>query len=289
MSSAGRQYVLKTPADAAIAIQDQPPDKAAFSAVAGIQSNSENNNVNLIETTSKSSVFNREFLEGAGVLSLSISGNGVLQPDVLTGALQQTFFERQKRWFLIEHASGEVKIAKIMFSDFNITGVHDGAVEFDFTLESSGTIYRESSAGVKWNSGTKKFSNFQSTVDPYDIITRLSPAYALANIPPDKQTAFNAALTAANIANADKVSKAIGDENTITGDTANMYRLPIFLLEKSDLDGKKLQVLDAAGVPRRAFYIGEYEDDTQVDWLAYYLDQPLGNNESISFRVEIWD
>ena len=289
MSSAGIKYLLKTPGDSAKAIQSDPPAKADFMTIAGIRSNSENNNIALIEKTSKSSNFNREYLEGAGVLSLDISGSGVLQADVLTADLQQTFYESKARWFLIESANGDLKIAKCVFADFTITGVHDGVVEFTFSLNSSGTIYRESSTGVKWNSGNRLFTDFQSTVDPYNIITRLSPAYALANIPANKQTAFDAYLTGQNILNANKVSKGISSDNTITGDTANQYKYPIFLLLKSEVTGKRVQVIDVAMLPIRAFYIGEYQDDTNAEWLAYYLDQPLGNNESISFSVEIWN
>lgn len=289
MSQAGIKYLLKTPTDEVKAFQSAPPAKADFTAIGGIQSNSESFNVNLIDITSKSSNNNRELLERSGVLSLDMDGSGVLMTDVLTNSIRQTFDQRKQRWFLIEEPSGAVKIAKVMFESFNVTASFDNAVEFDFSLRSSGTIYKEDKNGVKWDSGQRKFSNFQSSVDPYDVILQLSQAYAADAIPANKQTAFDTYLKTVNFLNASKVSRDIDDANSLRGDEAGKFVFPFFLLLKSDLTGKNLQVLDALNLPIVPGYIGEYDDDTGVTWVAYYLDQPLANNESISFKINIFD
>ena len=288
MSQAGIKYILKTPSDDVKAVQEAMPDKADFTTIGGIQTNSEGFNVNLIETTSKSSNNNRELLENNGVLSLDISGSGVLQADALTDSIRQSLENRKQRWFLIEDPSGDIKIAKIMFESFNITASHDSAVEFDFSLKSSGTIYKETSAGVKWNSGNRKFSNFQSSQDPYSIILRLSDGYAAGAIPADKQTAFAANLAGVNLLNANASERAIGYSNTLRGDQANEFVFPFFLLTKPQLAGKKLQVLDILDLPIIPKYIGEYQDDTAETWVAYYIDMPLANNETIVFKINIF-
>ena len=288
MSQAGIQYLLKTPTDQAKAVQAAKPDKADFTTIGGLRSNSDGFAVNLIDITSKSSNNNRELLESSGTISLDISGSGVLQPSALTNQIRQALERKTARWFLIEEPSGDVKTFKGLFESFNVTGAHDGAVEFDFSLKSTGTLYKESSTGVMWNSGTRKFSNFQSSQDPYSIILRLSDGYAAAAIPADKQTAFAANLAAVNLLNANASERAIGYENTLRGDQANKFVFPFFLLTKPQLTGKKLQVLDTLDLPITPKYIGEYQDDTAETWVAYYIDMPLANNETIGFKINIF-
>ena len=288
-AQSGFSYILKTPTDAQKAVQDAPPDKADFTQIGGLQSNDDSPSIDLIETTNKSSAQNQEFLEGRGVLRLNINGNGVLQKDVLTNEIYRSFLDKKHRWIMIEREDGFVTIAKCAFANFNQTGENTGAVQFSFTLQSSGIIYQETAAGIKWNSGSRKYTNFQTILNPFKYQKFLSPAYDLATIPVDKQTPFKADLTAKNLLNADNLDGDPATAIDFTGNVANKYVFPIFLILESELANRKLQVLDSMDLPVTPRFIGDFDDDIGVTMRAYYLDFPLGNTETTEFKIQLWN
>ena len=71
----------------------------------------------------------------------------------------------------------------------------------------------------------------------------------------------------------------------------NQYTFPVLLLEKSVLQGKQLQVLDAidSDITDRLVFVGEKKDSTNVDWNSYYIDIPLHDNETSDIKVQIGD
>ena len=71
----------------------------------------------------------------------------------------------------------------------------------------------------------------------------------------------------------------------------NKYNVPILLLQKSVLENKQLQVLNAldADITDKLQFIGEKKDDTNVDWNGYYIDTPLFDNETSDIKVQIGD
>ena len=289
MPQSGNSYLLKTPTDAIKAFQATPPDKTDFSQIGGLKTNTDSPTVQLIETTNKSSNENQTFLEGKGVLRLNISGSGVLQKDLLTSEIYNSFLQKKARWILIEREDGFITIAKCLFSNFNRTGSHDDALMFDFSLESSGTIHTENALGVKWNSGTQKFSNFQSTLNPFKYQTKFSPSYDLGSIPAVKQTAFDTALKADTIDDSDMQDGNPTTAITFTGNVANKYVFPIILLLKSELANKRLQLLDVLDNVIEPHLIGDFDDDAGNELRAFYIDEPLGNTEEIDIKVQIWN
>ena len=139
MSLDGLKFKLLTPSDENKAHQDATPADGDFDGESvGFESNSLARSVNLIEVTNKDSDNNREYLPGAGTKMTDFSGNGKLQDNALTDSLRQTADAVRARWFrVVQTDNSSFKLTGLfLIESFNVTGAHDGAVDFDISLKS---------------------------------------------------------------------------------------------------------------------------------------------------------
>lgn len=130
----GRELLLK--------VEDSPA-AGTFTTVGGLRTNTFTINNEAVEITTKDSLGKRRLLEGAGVNSISISGEGVAQDDtplslVLAAAQDNTHLNFQ----LIDPATtnGGTYEGEFMIESFEQTGEYNGAVNFTITLQSAGVI-----------------------------------------------------------------------------------------------------------------------------------------------------
>lgn len=95
-----------------------------------------------IDVTNHESGQRRTFLDGAGIVSMSLSGGGVHNGDAATlnlaedNCLAQTLTNFQ----IVDADSGRTYQAAFKIVTFERTGEYNGAQEYSISLESSGSI-----------------------------------------------------------------------------------------------------------------------------------------------------
>lgn len=113
----------------------------AFVPVAGLRSRSLAFNAQVIDITNSDSVGQfREILAGYGIKSLSVSGAGVAVTKASFEVIRDAAFDQSLRDAEITVPDFGVFTFKVKVSAFELTGAHDGALEFSATLESSGDV-----------------------------------------------------------------------------------------------------------------------------------------------------
>lgn len=130
----GRDLLLKV---------EDSPGGGAFTTIAGLRTNTLTINNEAVDITTKDSSGKRELLEGAGVNSLSVSGEGVADDDaalelVRVAANANTHLNFQ----LVDPATtnGGTYEGEFMIESFEQTGEYNGAVTFTITLQSAAAI-----------------------------------------------------------------------------------------------------------------------------------------------------
>ena len=103
----------------------------------GLQSTSVTINQEGVDTTDNCSNQWRNMLEGAGVRSLSISGNGISRN---FGSILAAHVQNQQIYTLIVNAVGQVYAGFCHISSISLSGAHNGADLFDIALESSSRV-----------------------------------------------------------------------------------------------------------------------------------------------------
>ena len=179
----GFQYRLKTPDTQNVAEGNALPNISLFKDIGGFISNDMSGNAEPVEITNKSSGENREILSGRGMLSLELSGEGIVQNTQIQKDIQTTFLSQKLRWFSIERSDGRKFIAKYKITSFNTTGSHDGPQTFNITLMSSGTIYLRDTSGFQYDTSTDRITSFASLVNPFSYFLYFSPSYFPSQIP----------------------------------------------------------------------------------------------------------
>ena len=221
----GFLYKLKTPTNQAIAEGDTLPALSAFADIEGFQTNEFNGTAQEIDITSKSSGENRELLDGRGVVSIELSGDGILQPSPLSSDLAQAFLRQKLRWFSVEREDGRKFIAKYKLTAFNTSGSHDGPINFSLTLMSSGTIYIRDTDGFAFDTGSDRVTAFASQVSPFSYFLYNSPRYFPSQLPAKgsaRTTALKAVVTAlATPVNSAKLSGTPTTAIALNGPTVN--------------------------------------------------------------------
>lgn len=139
-AQSGNTFILKTPSDSSIKIQDAVPADSDFDTIAGFQSNSLDFAQSIIDVTNKSSSENMQILADHGIKSLTISGSGFLQDESLSRDIEDSVLNQELRWFQAERDDGRKFTAKFKISSYTNEGSYDGAINFSVTLNSSGAI-----------------------------------------------------------------------------------------------------------------------------------------------------
>lgn len=103
----------------------------------GLQSTSVTVNQEGVDTTDNCSNGYRQMLEGAGVRSLSIAGNGISRN---FGSILAAHVQNQQLYTLITNAAGQVYAGFCHISSIALSGAHNGADLFDIALESASRV-----------------------------------------------------------------------------------------------------------------------------------------------------
>lgn len=136
----GVKFVLQTPATQAVANGVSAPQDSDYSTAGGFQSNSMDFTVSLIDVTEKGSDENRTILNERGIKSTSISGEGFLENTQLAKDLETNLFNQKLRWFRMVRDDGATFTGLFKITAYNLSGSYDDALNFSFTLESSGEV-----------------------------------------------------------------------------------------------------------------------------------------------------
>ena len=138
----GFRLLLKTPTDATIAIQTAQPANSDFSTIGGMQSTNVDWSASEIDVTTQSSDENRELLDGRGIKSLNFAASGQLQDSQIAKDLEANFLTQRLRWFQVEQEDNTNRryTVKFKLTSYSFSGNHDGSVDFNLTLMSSGAI-----------------------------------------------------------------------------------------------------------------------------------------------------
>ena len=103
----------------------------------GLQSTSVTVSQEGVDTTDNCSGGQREMLEGAGVRSLSVAGNGISRN---FGSILAAHVQNQQLYTLIVNAVGQVYAGFCHISSVGLSGAHNGADLFDIALESTSRV-----------------------------------------------------------------------------------------------------------------------------------------------------
>lgn len=111
-----------------------------YTTIAGLRSTSITHNEETVDVTSKDSSQVRELLAGAGIYSVTISGSGILTDSssltTLEGAMNASDFHN----FQVVVADFGTYEGEFALTSLEITGEHNGEVQYSVTLESAGTV-----------------------------------------------------------------------------------------------------------------------------------------------------
>lgn len=103
----------------------------------GLQSTSVTVNQEGVDTTDNCSNQWRSMLEGAGVRSLSVAGNGISRN---FSSILAAHVQNQQLYTLIVNAVGQVYAGFCHISSISLSGAHNGADLFDIALESASRV-----------------------------------------------------------------------------------------------------------------------------------------------------
>lgn len=109
--------------------------------VAGLRSRQIQMNAETVDITSASSTGNwRELLDGTGVRSVTISGEGVFYDDTGLEAVRDAFFENEQRDMEFFATEFGTFAGKFQVTSLQIGGEYNREVTFSATFESTGVI-----------------------------------------------------------------------------------------------------------------------------------------------------
>ena len=112
----------------------------AFQMVGGFRSNSFTINGESVEITNKGSGGFREFLDGAGIRSLSASGSGVFEDDAVFADVNGKVMAGTIANWQITVPDFGTYTGKFHIGSLEMAGEHNGEVTYTISLESAGAI-----------------------------------------------------------------------------------------------------------------------------------------------------
>ena len=126
-----------------VKIGDAPTGAASadsYTTVAGLRSTSIALNDEPVDITNKDSAGARTLLAGAGVNSISVTGSGVFLDQASEETLRTAMGATDFHNFEIIIPSFGTYQGEFMLATLSYSGEYNGETNYDFTLESSGTI-----------------------------------------------------------------------------------------------------------------------------------------------------
>jgi len=114
---------------------------STYVTVAGLRSKGFTFSADGIDVTNHGSNQNREFLDGAGIFSMSVTGSGVFKNDttlntIKTAVMAQTLTNFQ----IVDDNSGDTYQAAFKITSFERSGEYNGEMAWTISLESSGAV-----------------------------------------------------------------------------------------------------------------------------------------------------
>lgn len=285
----GRSFLLKTPLDSTIANGQARPSSSVFETVGGFQSNNFDLSASLIDITTKLSE-NRTILNERGIVMISTSGEGFVDDTNVQRNLEVNALNQKLRWFSLERDDGRVFTARFKLTALNFSGSYDDALAFNSTLESSGTIYIDDESGDSYNTDADRYVSFDNNLATFDVINTNTTNFLTSS---QKRDDFvDSFVQGYSLINADKVQRMNGTGFVVDGSTtAGEEGFPVFFIQKSDLTGRVVQVLNADVGENidDLVSVRDLTDDTGVVWRAFYIPQLRGLNEGITIDITVGD
>ena len=128
----GKDYVLQV---------ETAPGSGNYTTIGGLRSTGFVMNHEGVEGTNHGSSQRKEFIDGAGIASASISGSGVFNRDASThGLIRANVWTGALTNFKIVDSGGETVVGAFHIDSYEKTGEYDGAIEFNLSLSSSGNL-----------------------------------------------------------------------------------------------------------------------------------------------------
>ncbi len=127
-------------------VQFETVTPGTYATLGGLQANSLSLNNETVDVTTKGASRWRELLDGCGLRSMSISGNGFLLKPSGTGADPATKTAHQRAMDGAKHkvkiisAAGDSYTGDFVVTSFERSGENGGAEAFTLSLESAGDI-----------------------------------------------------------------------------------------------------------------------------------------------------
>ena len=116
------------------------PSSDTYTTIAGLRSTSITHNEETVDVTSKDSSQVRELLAGAGIYSVTISGSGILTDSSSLTTLESAMNARDFHNFQVVVAGFGTYEGEFALTSLEISGEHNGEVQYSVTLESAGTV-----------------------------------------------------------------------------------------------------------------------------------------------------
>lgn len=133
---------LQTPTDAVIAVQTAAPASNDFATIGGLSNFSAELSATEIDITNQSSNESKEILDGRGVKALSLTFTGQATDAQLAKDIETNVLSQKLRWFRLLQSDNlnRTYTGKFKITNFSLSGSHDGSVEVNFSLMSSGVV-----------------------------------------------------------------------------------------------------------------------------------------------------
>lgn len=115
-----------------------------WATIAGVTENTLTINDQTVDVTTKDNSGIRQLLDGVILQSMSMSGSGVVKDDASFKTLQTLMTSGAARNFQItvpgDNTAGGTYAGPFKVTSLELTGAHDGATQFSFSLESQTNI-----------------------------------------------------------------------------------------------------------------------------------------------------
>ena len=141
-------------------------DGSTLRLLCGLQATSVTINQEGVDTTDNCSNGQRQMLEGAGVRSFSISGNGITRLPTALSFLLSSYFAQSHIYVKVK--SGTLELYSTMqITAFGGSASHNGAELFEITLESTGRVTTSATEdGILAEDGVQIFTEDGESLQP---------------------------------------------------------------------------------------------------------------------------
>ena len=111
-----------------------------YTTIGGLRSKSYSFGADGIDVTNHGSNQSREFLDGAGIKSMSLSGSGVFKEDTALAKVEANHLTQTLTNFRIVDSTGNTYTALFKITSLERSGEYNGEQVWTIALESSGAI-----------------------------------------------------------------------------------------------------------------------------------------------------